>query len=306
MTRKPKIAVIGLSGESVFMHVEHFHQPGETLFSNSLYVEPGGKGFNQAVACARLQAEVSFLSAVGDDDYGEKCRSLLLKEQIRPYLIQKKNEHTSFASILTNRVGETQVTVFPGATLSEVDILGFFEEIKSSQALLIQLEVSFEVLLRAIQIAHDAKVMVILNPAPYQSLTEEILSMVSILTPNEVEAKMIAQVDAKDDISQVIPYFQKLGKDTIITLGEKGALIISKSKHSFVPSIPVKCIDSTGAGDAFNAALCIKMLEKKDLVEAVKWANVVAGLSVQKPYVLDSYPTIDEVLAYLKEKEIVL
>ncbi|MGD9886750.1 MAG: PfkB family carbohydrate kinase, partial [Bacilli bacterium] len=152
MNEKPQVAIIGLSGQSIFLHVDHFHKQGETLVSDDFFMEPGGKGFNQAVALKRLGAGVSFLSAVGNDDYGKKCHKTLLDLGMETSFMFKDNQQTALASILTNLHGETKVTVFLGAKLVKDDVEQFSSSINKAAALLIQLEVPDEVLIEAINI----------------------------------------------------------------------------------------------------------------------------------------------------------
>lgn len=303
MNKKPKIAIIGLSGESVFMKVDHFHKKGETIVSDEFYVEPGGKGYNQAVAVNRLGGEAHFLSSVGDDSYGEECEHYLVNEGVVPYFVKKKNKKTAFATILTDKIGENQVTVFKGASkdLSLVDIDIFKEVIQSSDLLLLQLETDKELLNKAIDFANAANVKIILNPAPAIGYDDEMLKKVWAITPNENEARKIFSLEENISIDSIVEKVkEKEIKRVIITLGDKGALIINEGILKRIPPVKAKAIDTTGAGDVFNAAFSVKIALGNNVEEAVTFANVAAALSVEKEHVLSSIPYLEDVEKRMK------
>ncbi len=281
------ITVIGLSGQSIFMEVNAFHKKGETIKANNICIEPGGKGYNQAVACARLGNNVSFISCVGNDNYGNFCVEYLKKEHIKPYIIYK-NATTPLATIITNKDGENQVTVYPGCSneLSVYDLESFENIIINSEILLIQEEIPYEVLKRALIVAHRNKVYTILNPAPATYDLAELFPYIDLLIPNEIEAKTIFNKDIKDVSYSSCP--------VVITLGDEGALIIEENRKTKIDGIHVEVVDTTGAGDVFVAAVasCIK---EKTIYEAVKFANKVASLHIQKKYVMNAIPYIKDI-----------
>ena len=220
--KNKKIAIIGLTGESIFMEVENFHKKGETIQAKSLNIEPGGKGYNQAVACARFNMDVSYLTAVGNDNYGLLCEEFMKKEGIKTFF-SKKEEKTALATILTNQYGDNQVSVYKGASekLNLSDLEAFKEEIKSSDILLVQNEIPYDVLKESIKYAYDNNVYVILNPAPAIYNINELLPYINVLIPNEVEYMQIY-----DESLEKIKIENNL--KLIITLGEKGCLYIDK------------------------------------------------------------------------------
>ena len=187
----PKIAVIGICGNSFFMHADHFHEKGETIVADSVHEEIGGKGINQAVAAARMGAEVSFLTAVGDDKDGQVCRKVAEEEGLRGKFCIKKDERTTFAFILTDKQGENQVTGYHGAELTVEDVCDFEEEIAASDMLLLQQEVPCEVNEMAVQLAVKHGVKVILNPAPIREISMKMAENIYMITPNEQERKAI-------------------------------------------------------------------------------------------------------------------
>ncbi len=273
----PKISVIGICGKSVFMDVDHFHAEGETLSANSVFEEMGGKGINQALAAARMAAEVSFLAAVGEDCYADECESLLKENNIKPFLCKKEKKSTPLAFILTDKNGHNRVTVHKSAELSSEDVILFKDEIISSDILLLQQEVPAEANKEAIRIATENGVRVILNPAPAREIDDEEASKIYLVTPNEQEAQFI-----KD----------KPFKNCVTTLGEKGCIINGKT---IIPAIKVTPVDTTGAGDTFNGVLAALIAENKELEEACRYAVSASGISVTKKYVIESIPTREEI-----------
>ncbi len=304
MNKMPKIAIIGLSGESIFMKVDHFHRPGETLVSQDFHSEPGGKGFNQAVGVSRLGGIAHFLGAVGDDAYGISCERYLHGQGVIPHLKVKSGHKTAYAIILTDKEGENRVTVFPGAALElgTSDLLDFEAVIADSSILLLQLEVPFSVVKQAIRIANRHRVPVILNPAPAQPLDKEILDGVAVLTPNEEEARLLCGLSKNEKEEVLFEALQTLNKTIIVTRGKQGAVIIENHKVTIIPGMVVDCLDSTGAGDVFNAALAVSLGSKAILLEAARFANAAGALSVTKEHVMKAIPTQAETEEFIKKQ----
>ncbi len=278
-----KIWVIGICGNSIFMNVDHFHENGETLFADSVYEEIGGKGINQAIAAARMGAEVSFLAAIGGDSDSEKCRQCAKENNIKG-VFKPKDKKTTFACILTDKCGENRVTVYRAAELSVDDVLEFESEIAESDVLLLQHEVPAEVNEAAVKLAKKHNVKVILNPAPIRDITNELAENIFAVTPNEQERQAIN-----------INRFQ----NCITTLGSRGCSI---NDEMFIESIKVDPLDTTGAGDTFNGVLAVCIAEKMDLKTACRYAVTASGLSVTKKYVLNSIPTRNEIEEKMKNE----
>lgn len=272
-----KIAVIGICGNSIFMGVDHFHEKGETLIAHSVHEEIGGKGINQAVAAARMGAQVSFLAAIADDAAGMQCRAVAEENRINGCFAEKAGMTTTFAVILTDQNGENQVTEYAGAQLTAADVVSFEDEIASSDVLLMQQEVPEEVNLTAVRLARRHGTRVILNPAPIRTVPDEIARAAFAVTPNEQESQAIDT--ARFNIC-------------ITTLGSRGCCIDGKT---VIDALPVTAVDTTGAGDTFNGVLAVCIAESMDIPTACRFAVAASGLSVQKPYVLDSIPTREEI-----------
>ena len=281
-----RIAIIGLVGRSMFFEVPRFHSGGETITAKSLYEEWGGKGFNQAVAAARQDAAVSFLGAVNAAD-AKAIKDFCLKEGIRATLATKKKP-TATAAILTDGTGETRVTVYPGAELEVKDVDGFAGSIAMADFLLLNNEVPEAVNFAAVAIAKQYGVKIIFNPAPARKLPKAIVEAVTIFTPNEFEEKLLAsgfQLLGDDGLRA---NSSKLKAEVVTTLGAKGCRIGSTGE--VVPAPAVKAVDSTGAGDTFNAVLAVRLAEGEALREACVAANEAAAQSVAVRFVLPSIP----------------
>lgn len=278
-----KIAVIGIIGSSVFLPVEKFHVGGETVEASSVHFEPGGKGFNQAVAAARCGARVSFLAAVGRE-YGREFAKFLDSEGIRHTLVPK-DASTAFAAIVTDRAGSNHVTVYQGAQLSEGDVLLFEEEIRSADILLLNNEVSEAVNIAAIKLAKKNGVFCILNPAPARASDGFILDNVDLFTPNEHET---LGIENKENL--------------VMTLGKRGCLL--KALEEIIPAVNCGTVlDTTGAGDTFNGVLAAMLASERSLSLSAKIANRASSVGVTRRYAVSSIPTQEEMKKIIAESE---
>ena len=271
-----RITVIGLVGKTIFMEVPRFHKGGETIVAKGIHEEWGGKGFNQAIAAARQDAAVSFLGAASAADakaITDFCRA----EGVTAKMCVKR-ESTACAAILTDGTGETRVTVYPGAQLSAKDVDGFAGSIATADFLLLNNEVPEEVNLAAVEIARQYGVKIIFNPAPARRLPKAIIEAVSIFTPNEFEEESL-ECGVRS---------AECGAEIVTTLGARGCRI--RSTGEVIPAPAVKAVDSTGAGDTFNAVLATRLSEGETLHDACVAANAAAAQSVAVKYVMPSLP----------------
>ena len=269
------IAVIGIVGNSVFLPVDHFHIGGETVEAASVHFEPGGKGFNQAVAARRCGANVSFLAAVGYE-YRNEFTAFLDKEGISHTLVFK-DESTAFAAIVTDKAGSNHVTVYQGAQLTKNDVSLFEDSIKEADILLLNNEVAEEVNVEAIRIAKKYGVKCILNPAPARETADLIIDSIDLFTPNEHE---LLGIEDK--------------KNVIVTLGAEGCLI--KSTDEIIPAASFgSAVDTTGAGDTFNGVLAAMISNGYSLSDSARMANKVAALGVTRRHAVSSIPTSEEI-----------
>lgn len=268
-----KISVIGICGNSTFLTVDKFHESGQTLIANGTFQEIGGKGSNQAVAAARMGAQVSFLAAVGDDSAGDACHQLMKEENVEDCLVVKPGQITTFAFILTDKAGENRVTVYQGAELCPADVDGYETQIAESDLLLLQNEVPADVNQRAIELADKHGVKVILNPAP----ADEREGKVWLVTPNEQEKAGLGKLRYAHCIT---------------TLGGNGCSI---DERKFIPALPVRAVDTTGAGDTFNGVLAVCLAEGMCMETACQWAVAASGISVTRHGAQSTIPYREEI-----------
>lgn len=285
---KKSIVIVGSSNTDLVIETTQFPKPGETVMGGAFHTFAGGKGANQAVACARLGGNAYFIAKVGNDDFGKTAIEGFKKDGIHTDYIFKTSEYPSgVAVILINSQGENEIVVSPGANsqLNSSDLDSAKHIIAESDLILAQLEVPLQTVEHLLKISTKLNKKVILNPAPATPLSDEILSSLYVITPNETEAEILTgiKVTNESSASQAASVLIDKGvKNVIITLGEKGAYFKSASEAFLVPTNKVDVIDTTAAGDTFNGALTVALAEEKSFKEAIKIANLAAGLSVSK------------------------
>lgn len=289
--KENKIAVIGLSGESIFMKMDHFNEEGETVIANTYHIEYGGKGYNQAVAAKRYGANVSFLTLCGNDEIAKKVELSLKNEGINSYVLKRDNKKSASACIMIDKDGRNRVVCYPGVSseMTKEDVRIFEDEIRNSKYLLLQLEMSDESLFEAISLAKKHNTKVILNPAPAKKLSKEVLNDVYLLTPNEQEASILFNLKDINDLIN-LEY-----RNVIVTLGEKGSIVKEDNKVYEIPVKKVKPLNTTGAGDTYNGVLAAALLEGRSLEKAANIACEAASISVTKEFVIDSIPYKEDI-----------
>jgi ribokinase len=279
---------------------------GETVLGDSFIQSKGGKGANQAVAAARLGAEVTFIARLGKDSFGQDAIDTYEKEGINTSFIVRDGEApTGVALIMIDTEGEDIICVAPGANgnLSKEDILLAEDVIKTADCVLLQLEIPLETVEFAIHLASKHHVRVVLNPAPMASLPLSILERVDFLTPNETEAAALINHEPSQSWKFWAEIKQKFGvKNVIVTMGKEGAYSTGLISPR-VPSFPVESLDATGAGDAFNGGLAVALASGYQLEEAVRFANAVGALATTRFGAQSSLPTGLEVEEFLKKHE---
>ena len=288
---KAKVVVIGSSNTDMTIKGNRLPKPGETVLGGEFRMGPGGKGANQAVAAQRLGADVSFICKVGRDIFGDNAIAGYQKEGIDCSRILRSDKASGTALILVDGNAENCIAVAPGANadLTPEDVDSVADVIRSADYLILQLEIPVESVLRAAKIAHEAGVYVILNPAPACHLPEELFGYISLITPNQTESALLSGVG--DNLDAAVEKLMQLGvKDVVVTLGSKGSLVISEGARTLVPSLKVKAVDTTAAGDTFCGALCVALSEGCSLVDAAGFATKASALTVQKMGAQDSIP----------------
>jgi ribokinase len=305
----PTIAVVGSSNMDLVVKSERIPVTGETILGGDFIMVPGGKGANQAVAAAKLGARVFFIAKLGDDIFGSQSLNNFEKEGVNiKYVLQTKDAPSGVALIMVDDDGNNVIVVAPGANhkLTQEDVKEAESDIALSGALVAQLEVPIETIEFAAGLANKSDVPFILDPAPAQKLSPELLNMVDVLTPNETEAKILTGIDVKDrdSASAAAQKLLECGvKNVILTMGAGGYLTASNDGTEFVEARKVIAVDSTAAGDAFTGSFAVGMAQGQSLSEAALFANNVAAVSVTRMGAQPSMPTVQEVEAFISKTE---
>jgi ribokinase len=291
------ISVLGIFVADISFSGPKIPAIGETILGNKYNVGPGGKGCNQAVAIARLGAKVNFISKIGKDSYGELALNTLTKNKINTEsVIQDENLQTGVAGILVDKnSGKNAINVIVGApsTLKIAEIDKHIDIIKNSKIFLTQLEVPKDVTLHCLKTAKENGCLTILNPAPASEISKEFYKNIDYFTPNETEAEFYTgiKITNEKEAKQAADKLINLGiKKIIITLGEKGLFYSDGKEEIYLQATPVKAIDTTGAGDAFNGGLAFGLSKEKPIKECLELANKVAGISTTKLGAGDAMP----------------
>jgi len=301
MTNK-RVTVMGSYVADLAFRIDRLPTWGETRMGESFHLGPGGKGSNQAVAAARAGAKVSFISKLGHDPFGEMARTLYRQEGIDTQYVFSSPDPTGAAAILIDVAkGENAIVVVPGACfeLTPAEVDQAIALIAASGIFVAQLELPLATVEHGLQLARSHGVPTILNPAPAATLPATIYPLCDYLTPNETEASTLTGIPVIDLASaeQAANVLLKRGvRNVILTLGAQGALIKNLTLTHHAPSVnagPV--VETTGAGDAFNGGLAAALAEGMDLIEATRFACVVAGISVTRPGTAPSMPHRTEI-----------
>jgi ribokinase len=305
---KAEIVVVGSYAAGLTMRTPRFPVPGETVIGGDYKSLHGGKGSNQAVGCARLGAVVHFIACIGDDNRGHDALALYRREGVDASGVRTLSDSpTGTGFIMVNDAGENEIVIDFGAnnrlSADQIETNRIFFE--NSKVLLVQMEIPTDPIIAAVNLAKETGVFSILNPAPYHPLPDKTLTGVSLITPNRTEAAlilgMIPDIDASpEELGKALR--QKGILSSIITLGSRGMQITTDSISEKIDAFNVEAVDTTGAGDAFTAALGIAIAEGASLKEAALFAAAAAALSATKYGVIESLPPRAEVDEFL-EKE---
>ena len=296
-----KIVVVGSSNTDMIVKVPRIPKPGETILGGTFSTAAGGKGANQAAAAARAGGDVTFIARVGKDIFGKLALDGFKKDGINiDYVLRDKELPSGVALIFVAENGENSIAVASGANsnLSPEDIFAVKDIIANADILVMQLETPIETVAKAALIAFENGVRVILDPAPAQPLSDDVLRHISILTPNESESEILTgiKVKTKKDAENAACALIEKGVETVlITMGEKGVFVANSNISELITGCSVKAVDTTAAGDVFNGALAVALTENKSLHDSVLFANAAAALSVTKLGAQPSAPRRDEI-----------
>ncbi len=298
---KKNIVVIGSSNVDMVIKGERIPKPGETIIGGNFHKAAGGKGANQAVAAARAGSNVTFIASVGDDIFGREAVERFKKDGINVDHIKIDPDHPSgMALILVDDKGENSIAVASGANMSldEYDLKDAHDCIKDSQVVLMQLETPIRTIEAAATMAEKAGKQIILNPAPAQPLSDNLLRKISILTPNESEAELLSgiKVENEDDAHRAAEVLiQKGVRVVMITMGKRGVLLHTKTESKMIPAFEVTAVDTTAAGDTFNGSLAVAIAEGKSIEDAIKFASAAGAISVTRMGAQPSAPRRNEI-----------
>lgn len=305
-----RVAVIGSYAVGMTISCDRFPVGGETVVGRSFEKMHGGKGSNQAVAAARMDADVVYATRVGKDEFGDWAMQLYEQEGIDSSNVRRSETGltTGVGLIYVNSKGENEIVIDFAANreFSPADLDAMVPALKTCKLLLTQLEGSLDTVVHAAAVCHEIGIPFVLNPAPYQKLPEDLLRNCDYLTPNQTEGRQILGLTADAQVTdeEVAVRLHELGvKNVVLTLGRDGAYLVNDTIRERIGCVPVKAVDTTGAGDTFNGAFCVALAEGKDLRDAVRFANAAAGLSVTRYGVIEAVPHRDAVeKVYIKQE----
>ena len=297
------ICILGIYVADLAFFGEKIPVPGETILGEKYIIGPGGKGSNQAVAAAKAGAKTYFISKIGDDQFGSMAKSIYDKAGVDySQVIISKDFMTGAAGILISKDGQNAINVVPGASgeLTIKDIDNASSVIMESSVFLTQLEAPKEVVFYSLKLAKKNNAITVLNPAPASIIDPEVFPMIDYFTPNETEASFYVNhpVENEKDAKKASTRLLKLGvKNVIITMGEKGAFFSNNEESFHIPIIKLDkpVVDTTGAGDAFNAGFAVSLIENQQIKDCIKFASATAGLSTTKVGTANSMPLREEI-----------
>lgn len=303
---RKKILVVGSLNMDMTLEMKEMPSLGETILGSSLKYAAGGKGANQAYAAGSLGENISMLGCVGDDDFGRAQAASLGSRGVDVSGLKITREKTTgVASIYVDSRGDNSIVVIPGANM-ECDVAYLQEKeeaIKECDYILLQMEIPYESICYAVNKAHEFGKTVILNPAPApDSIADEVLCKLDYITPNETELlKMVGGTELDvDSMKQYARVLLKKGvKNVLVTLGERGSLLVNDSVEQVYEAKKVRAVDTTAAGDCFNGAFLVGLAEGMAVGDAIEFANAASAIAVTRKGAQDSIPTREEVDATL-------
>jgi ribokinase len=295
-----KIVVVGSSNTDMIIKLDRIPKPGETRLGGEFVTAAGGKGANQAVAAARAGGAVTFIARVGQDMFGERAVAGLVENGINVDHVQYDQSPSGVALIFVGADGENSIGVAGGANanLSPADVQKAKNAFDAADVVVMQLETPLATVQAAAELADAKGALVILNPAPAQSLPDKLLQKISILTPNESETELLTGVEVDDEASCSRAADILLGKGVetvIITLGSRGAFVASPTLRQLVTGFQVQQVDTTAAGDTFNGALAVALAEGMPMLDAVRFANAAGAVAVTRMGAQPSAPERKEI-----------
>lgn len=285
---KGKVCVFGSFNLDITAFLERFPMPGESLVASSSKISAGGKGANQATAALKAGANVHYIGKIGEDDFGYFARRHLKEVGFNAVTILSSNERATGNALIyvAGKNAENMISVDPGTNMivTEEEIKKCEPAIKCADVVLVQLENNLSAINQVIDIANNSNAFTILNPAPFQPVSDKLLSKVDLLTPNETEVYLLTgqKITDKESAEYAADYLHQKGvKKIIITMGAKGSLLSDHSTKTWIPCFPANPVDTTGAGDAFNGALAAQIANGQNIKQAALFSSAFAAVSVE-------------------------
>ncbi|WP_301107893.1 ribokinase [Sporosarcina sp.] len=289
------ITVVGSANVDVIAEAEIFPVQGETVRGKSFQTAPGGKGANQAVACAKLGETVQLIGSIGSDEFGQTILANLRNQKVGTAYIYQTDGPSGVAVILLTEE-DNRIISIPGANhaLKPERIKELLDVIRNSQLVMIQLELPKSVVWQVLKLCKQFQVPVVMDPAPSGSFQLDFMPYLTYLTPNETECAAIFGASMEEAA-------EKYPNQLLVTLGSKGVCYHDGERLIHVDAVPAKVIDTTGAGDTFNGALASQLVRQCDLQQAIQFANAAASLSIEKFGAQGGMPSRQEVLRKIEE-----
>ncbi len=302
-----RVVVVGSTNTDMTVRVPRIPSPGETALGRDFRITAGGKGANQAVAAARAGGTVTFVTALGTDDFGDRALENLAREGIDVDLVRRvPGAPSGVALICVDDEGENSIAVAAGANgeLRPEDIEPLGRVLRLGDVVLLQLEIPLQTVEAAARLAATREARLILNPAPARILSDTLLSHVSLITPNQGEAEQLTGVDVSDEVAltrAAAALHERGVREVLVTLGARGVFVSSDGRSELVPACRVDAVDTTAAGDVFNGSLAVALVEHQSLGDAVRFASAAAALSVTRMGAQASAPWRAEIDTFLRE-----
>lgn len=301
------IYVLGSINMDMVARVPHMPVGGETLTADKYYVNPGGKGANQAVAIAKLGGKVAMIGKVGSDETGDALKNNLKAMGVDESMVTRADVPSGIAMIIVEG-GENRIILYKGAnhSVTKADVDEGLKNAKPGDALVMQLEIPLETVTYAAAVAKQKGMLVLLNPAPAVPLGEELLKNVDIIAPNETETEILTGVGLDSDvhIALAVKKLYQLGvKRVIITMGSRGSIVAEGQTITPVEPRKVKAVDTTSAGDTFVGATVLRYLDGDTLKDAARFASVASSITVTREGAAQSIPTLDEVKKVIESEK---
>ncbi|HLQ73884.1 MAG TPA: ribokinase [Bacillota bacterium] len=306
------ICVVGSINMDIVTSVDKYPERGQTIFGNEILQFVGGKGANQSVACAKQEKSVAIIGAVGKDSYGETLINELNEAGVLTREVKELTEVTSGqTTIILDGEAENTIIYVEGANgeLTKEDVTKSIQSLKGSKILLAQMETPYETVLQAMKTAKAQGMKVILDPAPANHVTDDMLQYADFVLPNVHETEWLTGVRVVDEHTAreaVIAFRAKGVHQGVLKIGSSGSFVFDEDKLTFIKGIKVDAVDTVGAGDCFAGALASALIDGKTIEEAASYANVVAALKVTKHGAQAGIPTLEEVENFIKEHSLLV